>query len=167
MRKEDIPPPAQLTAHVRTATDGAIRWIDRALSADPHDLDGWDQASFYARMILMRGLERGELLAWSLGREGEVTADPERRMAMRAGAAYWDEARDGLDGGLRTLRRLAGEPPTLARTEVQAVRDQLLDANDWLNTLAERLAATAPQVSELEPKERIRTVEPELDLEAM
>jgi choline dehydrogenase-like flavoprotein len=167
MKQDDVPPPALLTAHVRTATDGAIRWLDRALSADPGDLDAWDHASFYARMILMRGLERGELLAWSLGREGASTADPERRMATRAGTAYWGEAREGLDGGLRTLRRLAGEPPTFARADVQAVREQLVDANQWLDSLAERLAATAPQVIELEPPERTRTVASDLELEAM
>jgi hypothetical protein len=167
MKKEDVPPPALLSAHVRTATDGAIRWLDRALSADPGDLDAWDHASFYARMILMRGLERGELLAWSLGEEGRTTSSPERRMATRAGTAYWGEARDGLDAGLQTLRRLAGEPPTFARRDVQAVRDQLVDANQWLNNLAGRLASTAPQVVELEPPERARTAESALELEAM
>lgn len=165
MSNDDVPPPAVLTAHVRTATDGAIRWLDRALSAEPGDLDAWDHASFYARMILMRGLERGELLGWSLEREGQTADDPQRRMATRAGASFWAEARDGLDGGLKTLRRLAGQPPSFARSEVQAVRNQLVDANQWLDWLAERLASSVQQVVELDPPEKARVAEHELEME--
>jgi hypothetical protein len=69
VKADDVPPPAELTAHVRTAADGAIRCLDRALNAEPGDVDTWDQASFYARMMLMRGLERGELIGWALDRE--------------------------------------------------------------------------------------------------
>lgn len=166
MKADDVPLPAELTAHVRTATDGALRWLDRALNADAGDVDTWDQAQFYARMMLMRGLERGELIGWALDRERAETRDRERATMTRSGTAYWGEARDGLDGALRSLRRLADSSPTVARADVVAARDQIRQSRDWLEALAQGLARTelrAVEIVEL-PSTDVRPHE--LDLEA-
>jgi hypothetical protein len=166
VKADDVPPPAELTAHVRTATDGAIRWLDRALNADPGDVDTWDQASFYARMMLMRGLERGELIGWALDRERAETRDPDRATMTRSGVAYWGEARDGLDVALRTLRRLADSSPTVARADVVQAREGIAQARDWLEDLAQGLARTegrSVDVVELPPP---RSHDLDLDLEA-
>lgn len=166
MKADDVPPPAELTAHVRTATDGALRWLDRALNADAGDVDTWDQASFYARMMLMRGLERGELMGWALDRERAETRDPDRAVMTRSGTAYWGEARDGLDGALRTLRRLADSSPTVARADVVAARDQIQQSRDWLEELAQGLARTEVRSIEVVELPAADSREHELDLEA-
>lgn len=167
MTPQDVPPPAVLTAHVRTAVDVAGRWLDRALRAGPGDLDRWDQSTFYARMTLMRALERGELLGWSLKREGAAATSIERVAVARAGVAYWGEAKDGLDGGLKQLRRLADASPTFARPDLVDVQQRLRDASEWLTALAEGLARTDERVQE--PPEVVRALVPEqsLELDAM
>ena len=154
MTPHHVPPPAVLTAHVRTAVDVAGRWLERALSADPGDLERWDHGTFYARMMLMRGLERGELLHWSLQREGAAATSVERVAVTRAGAAYWGEAKDGLDRSLKHLRRLADASPTYARQDVTEVRQRLRDAGEWLTALAEGLARTDERA--LEPRTQVR-----------
>ena len=166
MKADDVPPPAELTAHVRTATDGALRWLDRALTADAGDVDTWDQAQFYARMMLMRGLERGELIGWALDRERAETRDVDRAVMTRSGSAYWGEAQEGLDRALQSLRRLADSSPTVARAEVIAARDQIRQSRDWLEDLAVGLARTEVRSVEVVELPQLGSREHELDLEA-
>lgn len=163
MKADDVPGPAQLTAHVRTAADAAIRWLDRALNSDPADLDEWDQLGFNARMILMRGLERGELIGFALDREAAQGAEPDRRLVLRTGLAYWGEARQDLDGALRDLRRMAGESPTLSRAVVMSARERIADASSWLEQLADGLART--EVLDRQQEPRAPSVDDGLDLE--
>jgi hypothetical protein len=84
----------------------------------------------------------------------------------RSGTAYWGEARDGLDGALRTLRRLADSSPTVARADVSLARVRVSQSRDWLEELAQGLARTElrrVEVVELPPPQ---SREHELDLEA-
>jgi hypothetical protein len=166
MKADDVPPPAVIAAHVRTAVDGAVRWLDRALSAEGGDINGWDHSCFYARLILMRGLERGELLGWSLDRERATTADPTRVEATRACSSYWGEAREGLDGALKQLRRLADASPTLARPEVLAAREQITQSSEWLTSIAEGLARTGSRTVDLDDRPPQRERAFGFDLEA-
>ena len=162
---QHVPSAGALTAHVRTAVDGSVRWIDRGLRAGPGDVDGWDQANFFSRMMLMRGLERGELLGYVLERDGQAERQPARREALRSGAAYWSEARDQLHEGIALLRGAADLPPATARYQVQEARDRLLQGAEWLVELAEGLARTQV-VREPEERDRSRETGLSIDLDA-
>ena len=137
-----VPSAGELTAHVRTAVDGTVRWIDRVLATPGGDPEAWDQRAFYARMMLMRGLERGELLGWVLQRDGLAERDTERGVAIRQASAYWAEARPDLHEAIAGMRRASDLPPhsTTARDTLTLARDQLDAARGWLRDLADGLA---------------------------
>lgn len=162
MSAEHIPTAAALTAHVRTAVDGSVRWIERGLRVGPGDVDGWDQAGFFGRMMLMRGLERAELLGWVLERDARAERQPERREALRSGVAYWSEARSELHDAIGLLRTAADLPPATARREVEAARERLLRGGEWLIEIAEGLGRTQERSR---PTERWRTVDSGLTVE--
>lgn len=149
--REYVPAPGELNAHVRTAVDSSVRWLDRALETPGHDREAWDQHTFYARMILMRGCERGELLGWSLQRDTLAAGDSHRAMALKQATAYWSEARPDMHNALAGLRRAADIPlaDPAARNAVRAARDQLEHARSWLTDLAEGLAASHRAPTEL------------------
>jgi hypothetical protein len=167
MSEQRVPGAGALTAHVRTAVDGTLRWLDRGLRSGPGDVDGWDRATFYARMMLMRGLEQGELLGWVLERDAQAERGTERGAALRAGTAYWSEARRDLHDGIAVLRRAADADPTQARQQVLDARDRLRAGADWLLQVAEGLGRLSPAV---EPDARYRVAHERsdaLDLDAM
>lgn len=147
-----VPSAGELTAHVRTALDASVRWLDRALAGSGVDAEAWDQRNFYARMILMRGLERGELLGWVLERDAQAGKETHRSVGLRQAAAYWQEARPDLHRAINGLRRAADMSPAepAAREAVRTARNELDGARDWLTELAERLAATNRTVSAME-----------------
>lgn len=151
--REHVPGPAELNAHVRTAVDSSLRWLDRALATPGHDQDAWEQRSFYARMILMRGLERGELLGWTLQRDGLATTDEQRSVGLRQAASYWSEARPDLHEGLVKLRKAADIPhdDPASRTAVRQAREQIDFSRTWLADLAETLGASQRRSVDLEP----------------
>jgi hypothetical protein len=153
MSKEYVPGPAELNAHVRTAVDSSLRWLDRALATPGHDQDAWEQRTFYARMILMRGLERGELLGWSLQRDAMASDDNQRVMGLRQAASYWSEARPDLHDGLDKLRKAADIPhdDPASRTAVRQARDQIDFTRTWLADLADTLTASQQRAVELGP----------------
>jgi hypothetical protein len=153
MKSDYVPSAGELTAHVRTAVDATARWVDRALATPGHDTESWDQRNFYARMILMRGLERGELLGWVLQRDALAAAGTDRDTGLKQAAAYWSEARPDLHEALAGLRRAADIDPgtPAARDAVKLARDQLDQARGWLTDLADGLAVTNRTVGELAP----------------
>lgn len=138
LNEKDVPTAQELNAHVRTAVDGAVRWLDRALVQPHPGAEAWDQAGFYARMLLLRGLERGELLGWVLQRDRLAAAPTDGAQELRQAQAYWQEARPDLHRALEGLRAAADLPPTWA-TSREALRDargQLTQAATWLEHLA-------------------------------
>lgn len=143
-----VPSAGELTAHVRTGVDGAVRWVDRTLGSPANDPDRWDQSSFYARMMLMRSLERGELLGWVLQRDGLAENDDGRAVQLRQVTSYWSEARPGLHEAMLELRRGADLDPHSrpARDALNAARYQLDEARGWLASLADGLAANSLSV---------------------
>ena len=145
MKRGHVPSAGELTAHVRTGVDGAIRWVDRTLASPVGDPERWDQSSFYARMMLMRSLERGELLGWVLQRDGLAETDGDRAVRLRQVTSYWSEARPSLHQAMLELRRHADLQPysRTARGALNAARDQLDDARGWLTSLADGLAANS------------------------
>lgn len=157
LNEKDLPSAQELTAHVRTAVDGAVRWLDRALVQPHPGPDAWDQAGFYARMLMMRGLERGELLGWVLQRDRLAAAPAEAAVHLRQAQAYWQESRPDLHRALEGLRSAADLPPTweTARIAVCEAREQMVGASGWLMHLSKNLG----QSREL-PEVAGRTVEP-------
>lgn len=150
MKGDYVPTAGELTAHIRTAMDGSVRWLDRALAAPGHDTDAWDQHTFYARMILMRGLERGELLGWVLQRDSLAAAGTDRGAGLRQATAYWAEARPDMHEAIAGLRKAADLDPPAGRAAVRTARAQLDQARGWLTDLAEGLAATSRSVVDLD-----------------
>jgi hypothetical protein len=158
MSADYVPSAGELTAHVRTAVDATVRWVDRALATPGHDTESWDQRNFYARLILMRGLERGELLGWVLQRDALAAAGTDRDTGLKQAVAYWSEARPDLHDAIAGLRRAADLDPKLpaARDAVKVARDQLDMARGWLADLGDGLAATnrAVQIDRAVTRER-------------
>ena len=140
-----VPSAGELTAHVRTGVDGAIRWVDRTLDSPTASPERWNEGAFYARMMLMRSLERGELLGWVLQRDGLAESADERAVRFRQVTSYWSEARPSLHQAMLELRRDADLQPhtRTARDALNAARDQLADARGWLASLADGLAANS------------------------
>ncbi len=147
MNTDDVPSPDQLTAHVRTAVDGSVRWLDRALATQPGQLDEWDHANFFARMMLLRGLERGELLGWALQRDAKAASPGDDATALRRTAAYWQEAQPELHMSMDNMRQAADLPPTwhTARNGVSDAREGLFRASHWMEELAIDLAGIQPR----------------------
>jgi hypothetical protein len=139
-----VPSAGELTAHVHTAVDATVRWVDRALATPGHDSETWEQRNFYARLILMRGLERGELLGWVLQRDSLAAEGTDRATGLKQAVSYWSEARPDLHDAIAELRRAADIDPKLpaARDMVKVARDQLDMGRGWLADLADRLAET-------------------------
>lgn len=146
MNQPYVPSAGELTAHARTAVDGAVRWTDRALRTGPGDLDAWERDTFYARMILMRGLERGEMLGWVLERDALAAEDLDRNIALQSARSYWAEARDALHQGRELLGRAADLPPATAVPTLGEARAQLYDGGEWLAHVAEGLARSSRSV---------------------
>ncbi len=69
VNKDRVPGAGELTAHIRVATDASVRWLDKAARAGAADRETWEHDTFLARVVLLRGLERGELLGWVLERD--------------------------------------------------------------------------------------------------
>lgn len=159
MSGDYVPSAGELTAHVRTAVDATVRWVDRALATPGHDTENWDQRTFYARMILMRGLERGELLGWVLQRDALAASGLPQETGLKQAAAYWSEARPDLHEAIAGMRRAADLDPGLpaTRSAVKLAREQLDQARGWLTDLAEGLAATsrAVEVERAPARERV------------
>ncbi len=144
VKRDYVPPAAELNAHVRTAVDGSVRWLDRALRQPGGDGEGWDRSTFFARTMLMRGIERGELLGWTLQRDALAAEGTDRAAGLRQATAYWYEARPDLHGALDVLRRaadLAMHEPAAGHALKEA-RERLDQARAWLSDLAEGLART-------------------------
>lgn len=144
MNKDRVPGAGELTAHIRVATDASVRWLDKAARAGAADRETWEHDTFLARVVLLRGLERGELLGWVLERDTLAAQGTERAEGLRQAAAYWREARPDLQGALDGLRRAADMAVVdpAARQAVADARRQLDSARDWLSDLAEGLAVT-------------------------
>ena len=150
MKPGYVPSAGELTAHVRTGVDGAVRWLDRTVASPAGDPELWDQSSFYARMMLMRSLERGELLGWALQRDSLAEPDADRGVRVRQITSYWSEARPGLHEALQVLRRAADLDPHTrsARDAMNDARFQLDEARGWLASMADGLAANSRTVIE-------------------
>lgn len=147
-----VPSAGELTAHVRTAVDASVRWADRALATPGHDHESWEQRSFYARVILMRGLERGELLGWVLQRDSLAASGTHKDAGLKQAMAYWSEARPDLHDAIAGMRKVADLDPGLpaARDGLRMARDQLEMARGWLTDLAEGLAVTNRTVEDVD-----------------
>ncbi len=154
--RDYVPSTGELTAHVRTATDGSVRWLDRALRAPGHDAETWERSTFFARTILMRGLERGELLGWALQRDVLAAEGTERATGLRQATAYWQEARPSLHAAINVLRRAADLSHQLpaAHDAVSHAREQLIESRNWLDDLAQCLATTNRSVQVDRPIDR-------------
>ena len=138
LNEKEVPSGQELNAHVRTAVDGAVRWLDRALVQPHPGPEAWDQAGFYSRMLLLRGLERGELLGWVLQRDRLAAAPADGAQELRQAQAYWQEARPDMHRALEGLRGAADLPPIWAtsREALREARTQLTQAATWLEHLA-------------------------------
>lgn len=139
-----VPSAGELTAHVRTAVDASIRWIDRTLNTPVKDTETWEQRSFYARIILMRGLERGELLGWVLQRDSLAAEGTDRETGIKTAAEHWHQARPDLHNAMAHLRRSADLDPKYpsGRDPLKVARDDLEMGRNWLANLADTLAVT-------------------------
>ena len=145
MKPGYVPSAGELTAHVRTGVDGAIRWVDRTLASPGGDPELWEQSSFYARMMLMRSLERGELLGWVLQRDALAEQDPTRAERLRQASSYWDDARPSLSRALDELYKSADMDPHTgpSRGIITSSRYRLDVAKGWLAALADGLAVNS------------------------
>ena len=85
-----------------------------ALASPAGDPELWDQSSFYARTMLMRSLERGELLGWVLQRDALAEQDPIRAERLRQISSYWDDARPNLSHAFEELYKAGGMDPHTA-----------------------------------------------------
>ncbi len=152
VNKDRVPGAGELTAHIRVAADASARWLDKTARAGATDREDMGARHLSARVVLMRGLERGELLGWVLERDVLAAQGTERAEGLRQAAAYWREARPDLQGALDGLRRAATivvvDPA--ARQAIAAARRHLDSARDWLSDLADGLAVVNKPLVEVD-----------------
>lgn len=139
----DLPPSSDLLGQVDTALDAASRWVSRGLQTRPADKDGWENATYFSRVLLTRAADSFAKLGYSLQRDSLEGQLPESRLRVRSALAYWQEALVDLDGARQASKEIADSSPAdlVARRTLSEVNSRVQAAEEWVSHMAETLSA--------------------------
>ncbi|MCU1691885.1 MAG: hypothetical protein JWM64_976 [Frankiales bacterium] len=141
MSAGDLPSSEELLAHVDTALEAAGHWLWRGQQSRPADQEGWENATYFARVLLVRASDRSDQLGYVLQRESLAGQPPEERHALRSAMAYWRESDVDLQQARGLLRDLAeSKPDDLgARRLLTEARDLVQAAAGWVDQISKTL----------------------------
>lgn len=133
-------------AHVEVALKAAWRWTDVGLGASRRDPRDWEDANYFSRVLLTRGLDA----MLRLGHQLRVEAsDPQSQYAAeqhRQMRSFWSEGADALERAHQGLTSLNGasHDDTLVRRAFFDVREAL---NRGMHRVGELRTLLGPEVA--------------------